>query len=332
MFPASSGRRLLMVLLAVLAAAIIASPVFAQTTGMVKGKVFDEKGQPIQGAKITIQSADPGVNRNFVVQSDKKGEFAQVGIPPGQYKVMAEKERVGAQSFDVRVRLGEPAEVKFVLTPGSGVAGKESAAKAAQVQALFEAGVAASKAGDYDTAIGKFNEAIVLLPTCSDCYYNIGQANSQKKDYAKAEEAFKKAIEIKPDYSEAYNGLATIYNAQKKFDEAATASQKAAEVAASTAGPGGAAAGGGNVNALYNQGVIAWNAQKVDEAKATFEEALKADPNHADSHFQLGMCLVNLAKYADALKEFETYMTLAPEGQFAAQAKALIPAVKAQIK
>jgi len=324
MLPVCSGRRLLMLVLAVLAAAIIASPTFAQTTGMVKGTVVDEKGRPIEGARITIESKDAGVNRTFTVTSNKKGEFAQIGIPPGQYRVTAEKANIGAQAFDMRVRLGDPTEVKFQLVPGSGVVTKEQQQKmAAQVQALFDAGVAATRASDYDTAITKFQEVIGLLPNCFDCYYNIGQANAQKKDYAKAEESFKKAIELKPDYAEAYNGLATIYNAQKKFDEATAASQKAAEIGAA-AGPGGAGAGGGNVNALYNQGVIAWNAGRAEEAKAKFEEALKVDPNHPASHFQLAMCLVNLGKLADAAAEFETYLKLAPDGEYAAQAKALI--------
>ncbi len=318
-----SCRRLLMLVTAVALAALIASPAFAQTTGMVKGKVLDEKRQPVEGAKVTITSKDQGVNRSFTVTTKKNGDFAQVGIPPGQYSVTAEKEKLGAQSFDVRVRLGDPTEVNFILAGGS-VVSKEQQQKAAQVQGLFDAGVAASKANDYDTAIAKFQEAIGLLPNCYDCYYNIGQANAQKKDYPKAEEAFKKALELKADYADAYNGLATIYNAQKKFDEAAAASQKAAELAAGPAGAGGAAGGGGNVNALYNLGVIAWNAGKAEDAKAKFEEALKVDPNHAASHYQLGMCLVNLGKLSEAAGEFDTYLKLAPDGEFAAQAKAII--------
>jgi Flp pilus assembly protein TadD len=324
MLSVSSCRRLLMFVVALAVAALIASPAFAQTTGMVKGKVLDEKRQPVEGAKVTITSKDQGVNRSFTVTTKKNGEFAQVGIPPGTYSVTAEKEKVGAQSFDVRVRLGDPTEVNFLLAAGSSVASKELQQKAAQVQALFDAGVAASKANDYDTAIGKFTEAIGLLPNCYDCYYNIGQANSQKKDFPKAEEAFKKAIELKADYADAYNGLATIYNAQKKFDDAAAASQKAAELAAAAPAGGAAGGGGGNVNALYNQGVIAWNAGKAEDAKAKFEEALKSDPNHAASHYQLGMCLVNLGKLADAGAEFDTYLKLAPDGEFAAQAKAII--------
>ncbi len=316
MLPVFPGRRLLMLVLAVVVAAAIASPAFAQTTGMMKGKVVDEKGNPVEGAKITIESKE-GVNRVYTVTTNKKGEFAQVGMMPGPYKATAEKAKIGAQSFDVRVRLGETAEVKFVLSPGNVVASKEEIAKAQAIKAVFEAGVAASNASDYDGAIAKFNEAIGLLPNCFDCYYNVGQAYAQKKEWDKSEEAFKKAIELKADYKEAYNGLATIYNAQKKFDQAQAASQKAAEIGAS----GGA--GGGDVNSIYNSGVIAWNAGKAEEAKTKFEEALKVDPNHADSHFQLGMCLVNLGKLAEAGAEFDTYLKLAPNGQYAAQAKAI---------
>ncbi len=324
MLPVSSGRRLLMVAVAVLMAAIIAPPAFAQTTGMIKGKVFDDKRQPVDGAKITIESKE-GANRTYSVSSNKKGEFAQIGLPPGQYKVTAEKGKL-AQSFDARVRLNETTEMLFALGVNSNVPSKEELAKATAIKAIFEAGVAANNAGDYDGAIAKFNEAIGLLPNCFDCYYNIGQAYTQKKDYAKAEEAFKKSIELQPTYSEAYNGLTTIYNAQKRFDEAQAASQKAAELASAASPAGGG--GGGNVNTLYNQGVIAWNAGKAEDAKAKFEEALKVDANHADSHFQLGMCLVNLGKLPEALKEFDTYLTLAPTGNFAAQAKAMVATLK----
>ena len=40
------------------------------------------------------------------------------------------------------------------------------------------------------------------------------------------------------------------------------------------------------------------------------------------------MTLVNQGKLADAAVEFETYLKLAPEGQYAAQAKSLVAALK----
>lgn len=323
MLPVLSGRRAWLLVLAVLAAVAIASPGWAQSTGMVKGKVVDGENKPVDGAKVSITFLD-GISRNYEVKTNKKGEFIQIGLPPGRYKVTAEKEKLGAQSFDARVRLGDAAEVNFALAPGSVGPTKEDAAKAEAVKKLFEEGVAASRSNEYDGALAKFNEALVLLPTCYDCYYNIGYAYAQKKEFEQAEAAFKKAIELKADYVEAYNGLATVYNAQKRFDDAQAASQKAAELSSAA----GATAGGGSVDALYNQGVIAWNAGKAEDAKKHFEEVIKLNPQHAEAHYQLGMCFVNLGNLPEAAGMFEKYLTLAPEGQYAAQAKALVAQLK----
>ncbi len=323
MFPVSRGRRILLLACALLAAIAVALPAAAQSTGMVKGMVVDAKGQPVQDAKVTIEYKDGG-GRVYTTKTNKKGEYSQIGLTPGNYRVTAEKDKVGAQAFDCRVKLGEPVEVKFQLGVAAGGPSKEELAKAAAVKKLFEEGVTASRSGDHDGAIGKFNEAIGLMPTCFDCYYNIGYAQTQKKDYQKAEDAFKRAIELKADYAEAYNGLATVYNAEKKFDDAQAASQKAAELAAASGGPGAA----GGVDALYNQGVIAWNAGKAEDAKKAFEEALKLDPKHANAHYQLGMCNLNMGKMPEAVTEFETYLQLAPDGQYAAQAKAMVAQLK----
>jgi tetratricopeptide (TPR) repeat protein len=321
MLPVLTGRRMLLVACAVIAAVVMATtPATAQSTGMVKGKVVDAKNEPIEAAVVTIEYKD-GVARTYTVKTNKKGEFTQIGLAPGNYKLTATKDKL-AQSYDARVRLGDSAEVNFRLDPAAGAGvSKEEAAKMGAVKKLFDEGVAMSRSGDNDGAIAKFTEATGVMPTCFDCYYNIGYAQAQKKDYVKAEEAFKKAIELKAEYVEAYNGLATIYNAQKRFEDAQAASQKAAALAAA----GGPAGGGGSVDALYNQGVIAWNAGKADDARKAFEEALKMDPKHANSHYQLGMCLINLGKMPEAAAEFEAYLASAPDGQYAAQVKAMLP-------
>lgn len=319
-----SGVRLWMPLLVAIAALFLALPVAAQSTGMVKGKVVDDKGQPIEGAKVTIDFLD-GVNRKQETKTNKKGEFIQIGLFPGNYRVTAEKEKVGAQSFEVRVRIGATADVNFQLMPGQ-TAGmsKEEAAKNAELRKSFEEGVAASQAGNYDAAIAAFNRGLELNPSCADCWFNIGYAETQKKENDKAEAAYKKAIELKSDYAEAYTALATLYNNERKFDLAAEMSAKATEIGASAQG----ATAGGNADAFYNQGVILWNAGKVAEAKKQFQSAIQANPNHAESHYQLGMALVNEGNLGEAANEFDTYLKLAPEGPNAAQAKALVAQLK----
>jgi tetratricopeptide (TPR) repeat protein len=292
----------------------------AAQSGQLKGKVTDAEGKPVQGAQIVIEFAD-GVNRKFQVKTDRRGEFIQIGLQPGNYRVTATVDKLGSFTQQTRVSLGKPAELLFEFKPGAGGGDPEAAKKAAALKKAFEEGVAATQAKNFDLAIQKFEEAAAALPSCYDCYFNIGYAHSLKKDEKAAEAAWLKAVELKPDYAEALNALATLYNNQKRFDEAAAMSAKAASA-------GGAAGGGGNADAVYNQGIILWNQGKIPEAKVKFEEAIKADPNHPEAHYQLGMALLNEGNMAGAITAFEKYLQLAPEGQFAAQAKAMLAQLK----
>jgi len=316
-------RQLCLAACAAAVALAVALPATAQSTGIVKGVVLDATGQPVENAKVTILST--GSNRSFDVKTNKKGEFVQIGLPPGQYNVSAEKDKQASNTQPVSVRVSAPAEARLVLgAGGGGAASKEAAAKNAELKKTFEEGVVASRAGNHDEAIAKFEQAATLNANCYDCHYNIAFSYSQKKEYEKAEAEYKKAIELKADYVEAYNGLANIYNAQRKFDEAAAASAKATELAGSAPG----ALAGGNADAMFNQGVILWNAGKIADAKKQFEAAIAAKPDHAEAHYQLGMALVNEGNLQGAAAEFEKYLQLAPSGPNAATAKSLLAQLK----
>ncbi|HEY7291083.1 MAG TPA: tetratricopeptide repeat protein [Vicinamibacterales bacterium] len=319
------NRRLLWLAGAAAVVVLCALPAAAQSTGMVKGTVKDASGQAVDGAKVSIDMAE-GMNRHFETKTDKRGQFVQIGLPPGRYNVTAEKDKQAAAPAQAAVRIGAPAEVNLVIGAGGGAAGsKEVAAKNAELKKAFEEGIAASQANNYDGAIAAFTKAAEINPNCSDCHYNMAFMYSQKKDYDKAEAEYKKAIELKPDYAEAYNGLANIYNTQRKFDQAAEASKKAAEVGG---GAATAAGGAGNADAMYNQGVILWNAGKIADAKKEFEAAVAANPNHAEAHYQLGMALVNEGNLNGAASEFDTYLKLSPTGPNAATAKGILATIK----
>ena len=317
-----NGRQLWLVACAALVAIALTVPAAAQSTGMVRGVVKDAAGKTVEGAKVIVEAE--GNNRRFETKSDKKGEFVQIGLAPGPYKVTAEKDKVASAPTPVNVRISPGAPLTLVIGAGGGGASPEVAAKNAELKKTFEEGVAASRAGNHDEAIAKFQRAAELNASCYDCYYNIAYSQTQKKDLEKAEAAYKKAIELKADYGEAYSGLANIYNMQRKFEEAATASAKAMELS----GAGGGAASGGNPDALFNQGVILWNAGKIADAKKQFEATIAAKPDHAEAHYQLGMALVNEGNLAAAGAEFEKYVQLAPNGPNAATAKGILATIK----
>jgi tetratricopeptide (TPR) repeat protein len=319
-------RRHLVMVAVVLGLALWASPGVAQT-GQVKGKVVDAKNQPMEGVQIRIVMTE-GMTRKYEVKTNRRGEFIQIGLQPGMYKLTAEKDGM-SQSFDQKIGL-DMAEINFTLKPGSKAEvsdeeRKKVEAKNAAIRTAFDEGVKLGNAGQYDEAIAKFNEVVAALPKCVECYANIGEFYSRKKDYDKAEETFKKAIEVDPKYVPAYAGLATLYNQQKKFKEAAEMSALATKYSA---------AGGGTISAetLYNQGAIAWNGNNFPEAQEKFEAAVKTKPEYADAHFMLGKVYINLGKLAEAVTEFETYLKLAPTGPNAKEAQTNFEALKSYRK
>jgi tetratricopeptide (TPR) repeat protein len=316
-------RRALMPSLLVLGLAVVVSPAFAQT-GQVKGKVVDAKNQPVEKADVIIEATD-GMGRKFKVSTNKKGEFIQIGLPPGQYKITATKDNL-SDVHEQRIGL-DAVEVNLSLKAG-GAGGEMSAedrkkaeARNAAIRGAFEAGVKLSQENKYDEAIAKFNEVVAQVPKCVECLTNIASLQIAKKDYDSAEGTYKKAIEMNPSSAEAYNGLANLYNAQKKFDQAAEASAQASKL-------GAAAPGGASASTVFNQGVIAWNASRIDDAKKAFEEAVKLDPKLAEAHYWLGMANLNQGKMPEAAQAFEEYLKLDGSGKYAEQAKGILAQIK----
>ena len=275
---------------------------------VLKVRVVDEFGSAITGAEVHA-------NTTFAGKTDRRGEFIQLLTQSGRYKITATAEKFGEASTELAVRTGRASEANIVLAPST-VA--NDSRMAAELKKAFDDGVVMSRSGNHDGAVERFTAAAALSPGCFDCHYNIGVAYLAKKDEKQAEAAWLKSLEVKADYPEALNALSTLYNNQKRFDEASAMSAKAAA----------AGGGGANADAVYNQGIILWNQGKIAEAKTKFEEAIQADAKHADAHYQLGMALLNEGKLAEAVTAFETYVKLAPEGSYAAQAKGMIAQLK----
>ena len=290
---------------------VMAGPASAQS--VIRGRVVDQGGKPVEGAVVTIEATES--NRRAQVKTNRNGEFMQIGLPSGRYNVTATKDNL-KQALPATISQGSPTELSFQLSPQSGLT-PEQVKSNQETQALAQGAIDAMRAGRDEEAIKLFNELIAKVPTCSDCYYNLGVAYSKRQQYTEAEASFVKAAELAPNSADAYTGLANLYNAQKKFDQAQQASAKAAELA-------GTAGGGGSAEALYNQGVILWNAGKFAEAKVQFEAAITADPKLAMAHYQLGMANLNLGQIPDARKAFEGYLTAEPNGAKAAEVQTFL--------
>ena len=259
-----SGRPSWLIAAALIASLVAAVPAFAQSTGMVKGVVNDDKGQPVVDAKVTIEM-NGGTGRKFETKTNKKGEYIQIGLASGSYKIVAEKDKLGSAPATVSVRANTTQEANLTLALASAAATKEVQAKNAAITKTFDEGVTLSNEGKHDEAIAKFNEAIAIIPTCYNCYNNIAFSYTAKKDYANAETAYKKSMEVKPDDAAAYVGLAGIY-----FNTGKSADAKPLVEKATTIDPSNA-----DAHYIYGMTLVSENPAK---AKAEFEQFVKLAP------------------------------------------------------
>jgi len=287
-------------------------------TGAVKGRVVGEQGEPIEKVEVLIEYLG-GVTRKLTTVTTAKGDFIQIGLQTGMFKLTFRKEGYEPVSQDYRVRLGEPLEIgKVVLRkiPEGGMAKAEAAKLSSELKQAFDAGVEASREGNHQGAIDAFKKVLELEPDSPEAAFNLGVIYEKSGNVEQAISYFQKATELRSDYYEAYVELGNLYNARRGWPEAMKALAKAIEIRPSEPAP------------LFNYGAIAMNTGDIPAAEQAFAKLVAIDPNHAAAHYQLGMAYVNQMKNAEAIVHLEKYLALDPEGTNAATAKGILDYLK----
>jgi tetratricopeptide (TPR) repeat protein len=293
-------------------AALLVSATFASAqTGGVRGKILDDKGVAIEGVVVKMEFQG-GVTLAFDSKTNKKGEFMQIGMRPGNWKFTYTKEGFQVFSSPYRITLGEATVLPDVKMVSAKVA---AAAAGDDIQKVFGEAVAKLQAGDHDGAIVAFDALILKNPSLAEAHYNKAFAQYQKKDYEAAEATLKRALEVKADYSDARVLLSNIYTAQGLKD-------KAVEVMS-------AGAGSSDPRQLFNLGLALLNSGKNDEATAAFAKVEAADPKHVEVQYYLATAALNAGKTDECVQRLEKYLSMNPVSeQNKATAQGLIAALK----
>ena len=287
----------------------------AQTTGTVRGIVTDRNGQPVPGATVSLEALAAG--ERLETSTDDTGHFQHTGLTPGQYSATADKDVIGGQVFRVLVHPGGSVDIRFVLEPGRTPAPWMRVRPGTQARAAaFEAGVRASRAGDFEDAIAQFEAVLQVMPTCVDCLFNIGVSYGRLDRFGDAEAAFRDALRIRSDYAAAYYGLADIYFRQNRTEEAATARGDANRIAVSSL-----AAGRARAQDTLNRGIAFWNSDNVEDAVRQFREALETDVTLVESYYWLGLAYAADGDPDAATRAFSRYLGAAPSGVHADEAR-----------
>jgi tetratricopeptide (TPR) repeat protein len=303
------------IFLAVVAGLLLPGSASAQT-GAARGKVVDDQGQPVEGAKVELDYKG-GVTRKFETKTNKKGEFTQVGLQSGMYEITITKEGFAPGQTGARIALGDPTyipEVKLRKPAAGGGAGGGGD----QLRAAFKNAIDLAQAGKLDEAEAAYKELLTKAPSIPEIHYNLGFLYSQKKDWASAEAAFLKALEVKPDYGDATVALARVYQDSGQ-------GQKAIELMSK-------GAAGSDPKAQFNLGIMLMNQNKDEEALAAFQKAVELDPTNAEALFYIGTRSLQLGRLPEAVAALEKYVGMNPSNAAnLATAKQMLPALKAAL-
>jgi outer membrane receptor protein involved in Fe transport len=113
----------------------IATDALAQdyTTGAIRGRVFDQDGNPVSGANVTVRSETQGFTRNTTTNAN--GEFTLQVLPVGEYTASISASGYSpTESRDLRVEPGGSTVYAFDLVSGGG---DEIVVTAARAQLSF---------------------------------------------------------------------------------------------------------------------------------------------------------------------------------------------------
>lgn len=331
----------------VLVAIVLLTMPAAAQLASVRADIMDEQGQKIDGAVLKLKSEESG--REYK-DNIKKGSAFIIGIVPGRYTVIVERE--GQPPFTKKgftVRLGvpdgiNPLELNLQQERQSAQQGaaaqvspeeqkrleaqQKEAQKLQGLQAQLNAAKAAMEASQPDQAIQILTQAVATDPTKHQLWGVLGSAYSLKKQHAEAVDAYQKAIALKPEGTY-YNNLGVSLARVGKVDEAIQAFNQAATVDPINAG-----------RYYFNAGAEMTNKGQVDEANTMFDKSIQADPNFSEAYYQKGVNLLGKAKMdgnkivapEGTQQAFEKYLELEPEGRFAQSAKEMLASMGAEVQ
>jgi tetratricopeptide (TPR) repeat protein len=164
---------------------------------------------------------------------------------------------------------------------------------------LNNRGVALGNLGLYDEALKDFTRSLELRPDDTGTQNNRGIVFADLGLYDEALKDYNRALELLPDFPEALNNRGATFYSLKRYDEALKDYNRTLELRPD------------DPDALYNCGEVLY--QRVRKFKLgwrykpavdSFREALKVAPEYSEALNGLGVSLLKLKKYDDAVGAF----------------------------
>lgn len=312
------SRRSALAIVFFLAVATFGSPALSaqdwKGKARVDGRVLNERGEGIAGAKLTLHRS--GVGPDIV--TDKRGRWAYLGLANGSWDI--DVEAAGYLPYKTSVQLSEvnripPMDIRLQPAPK---AERAAAPKEAppDVLPIVQRGNQLLEQKDYAGARAEYEKALAALPNNPLILRAIAQTYYGEKKLDEAITTLKRVIELAPNDVTALMLLANLQLEKGNLDEGKATLAKLPPD--SVKDPG----------VFVNLGILLLNKKKPEDAWGYFDQAVKLAPSDADSYFYRGLAALQLKHKAEAKADLQKYLELAPQGSQAADAKELLKSMR----
>lgn len=178
---------------------------------------------------------------------------------------------------------------------------------------LYNEGVDALRLGDRVAARQRFQEALESDPELVAAIDGLASLLLADGEHAEAAALAERVLAKDPRHQRA---LTTRYEAYRLMGDEARAEEALAALSAVVPQKG--------TGRLLQEGIAKFASGDAAGARDLFARLLEAEPDHADAHYRIGVCYVNLGDNAKARQHLERFLALAPRSPEAANAREML--------
>ena len=282
-------------------------------------------GAPVADVVVRLDKLAGGFDREE--RTDRLGKFRFTQLLPIQYQIIIRHPGYQEISREVNLVLtsSEYLQLQLVAEPSSTSERVNFSPRVLDVtipmeaRKEFERGEALVNSGDkkkMSEGLRHFERAIALHPTFLEAKLKLGTTHMDLKEWNEAEKVLVEADKAHPKNAYVLFALGELYLQQKKSDQAEQALRQGLEVEPRS------------WQGHFTLGRLYWSGNDIVKAAKQVAIALQLNPNFAEAHLLAGNIFLRARKNAEAQFEFQEYLRLAPNGQFAGETKEILEKMK----
>ena len=235
-------------------------------TNMIQGRVHFPSGQAVSGTTVKVSLESIGnFGGNMQTVADQDGTFRFTNLTPGDYTVVVD---AGPEFEKARESVNMDREV----SPGG---------RTIQVAIQLRPKVDAK------------NPLFANVPDTALKFYQKGSEAARKGDAKAAVESLSAAVKAYPNFPIALSELGTQYMILKQMDKAGETFAALIKLKP------------GDATGHVNMGIVTFNENKFEDAESHLRKALELKSQGPTAHYYLGLTLIKLKHYPEAVTEFE---------------------------